>query len=168
MMETKVGPLFVNHLNGVATMNFTQVSNDDIREEYVRRFKVPVGDAIRDARAAADHLRCYFSNTPMNESFVIVFLDQQHRIIETLSMFQGTINTSAVYPREVISKVLELGAVAVILGHNHPSGETTPSNSDRAVTQKLKTALNAIDVEILDHIIVGTDAHYSFQDHSIL
>jgi DNA repair protein RadC len=149
-------------------MNFTQVSNDDIREEYVRRFKVPIGDAIRDARAAVEHLRCYFSNTPLNESFVIVFLDQQHRIIDTLSMFQGTINTSAVYPREVISKVLELGAVAVILGHNHPSGETTPSNSDRAVTQKLKTALNAIDVEILDHIIVGTDAHYSFQDHSIL
>ncbi len=149
-------------------MNFTQVSNDDIREEYVRRFKVPVGDTIRDAGAAADHLRCYFSNSPLKESFVIVFLDQQHRIIDTLSMFQGTINTSAVYPREVIKQVLELGAVAVILGHNHPSGETTPSNSDRAVTQKLKTALNAIDVEILDHIIVGTETHYSFQDHSIL
>jgi len=76
--------------------------------------------------------------------------------------------SSAVYPREVITRVIDLGAAAVIFGHNHPSGCLTPSSSDRAVTKKLQTALEAIDVAVLDHIIIGGSEHYSFADNGLL
>ena len=89
-------------------------------------------------------------------------------MLSTEVLFEGSLSTSAVYPREVVERVIELGAGAVILGHNHPSGEITPSSSDRAVTKKLQTALTAIDVEVLDHLIIGGSEYFSFTDHQLL
>ena len=102
------------------------------------------------------------------EVFMVIFLNGQNQIIKMEELFEGSLTTSAVYPREVVQRVLDYDAAFVILVHNHPSGTLAPSNSDRAVTKKLQTALQAIDVEILDHLIVGGNDFFSFADHRLL
>jgi len=148
--------------------NFSTVSDSEIIAEYVNRFTCKAGESLKTAGEAANHLRSYFSDASKKEKFVVCFLNGQHQVLTTEVLFEGSLTTSAVYPREVITRVIDLGAAAVILAHNHPSGNTTPSSSDRAVTKKLQTALNAIDVETLDHIIVGHGDHFSFADHRLL
>jgi DNA repair protein RadC len=149
-------------------MNISSISDTEILNEYVRRFTIPAGESIRSARAAADHFRAYFATASKREKFVCCFLNGQHQILATEILFEGSLTTSAVYPREVVQRVLDLGAAALLLAHNHPSGCTESSSSDRAVTKKLQTALTAIDVEILDHIIIGGSEYFSFADHNLL
>ncbi|WP_163933814.1 DNA repair protein RadC [Paraferrimonas sp. SM1919] len=96
------------------------------------------------------------------ETFGLLLLDSQHQVIEFCELFHGTINSAAVYPREVVKIVLEKGAAAVILVHNHPSGVAEPSQADRNITEKLVQALNFIDVSVLDHMIVGQNLVTSF------
>jgi DNA repair protein RadC len=148
--------------------DLTSFRDEAIKEEYVRRFTIHAGDSIRDAKEASEHLRSYYSDAAKREKFVVLFLDSQHHVLSTEVLFEGSLNTSAVYPREVITRVIELGCAAVILGHNHPSKLTDPSSSDRAVTKKLQTALTAIDVKILDHIIIGGSDYFSFSEHHLL
>jgi DNA repair protein RadC len=106
--------------------------------------------------------------TEKNEVFAVVFLDAQLRVITYEPMFYGTVTQTSVYPRVVAQKALELNACHVILAHNHPSGETTPSRADELLTQTLKTTLNLIDVSVLDHIIVGRGHPYSFAETGLL
>ena len=157
-----------NSRTGESTLDVSGVSDSEILAEYVNRFTIKSGEPIKTLREAANHLRAFFSDASKREKFVVVFLNGQHQVLSTEVLFEGSLTTSAVYPREVITRVIELGAAAVILGHNHPSGLTTPSSSDRAVTKKLQTALTAIDVEVLDHIILGGADHFSFADSRML
>jgi len=90
-----------------------------------------------------------------HEVFSILYLDNRHRLIKYEALFHGSIDQSAVYPREVVKKVLAQNAAAVIFAHNHPSGVAEPSESDIAITQRLKKALALMDVRVLDHLIVG-------------
>jgi len=143
------------------------VSDAEILTEYVKRFTIKGGEHISDAKTAANFFRCFFADAAKNEKFVVCFLNGQHQVLTTEVMFVGSISSSAVYPREVIERVIALGAGAVMVAHNHPSGLTTPSSSDRAVTKKLQTALASIDVQLLDHLIIGAD-HYSFSDNRLL
>ena len=144
------------------------IPDNVIREEFVNRFQLKAGDMIKNATSAANHLRAFLSDYARDvEHFVVIFLNNQNKVITTEVVASGTINTSAVYPRQIAIKVLKHESTNVILGHSHPSGETMPSNSDRAVTKKLQTGLAALDIEILDHIIIGED-HYSFADAGIL
>lgn len=106
-----------------------------------------------------------------HEVFAVFFLDSQLRLIQYRELFQGTLNQTAVYPREVVKEVLRSNAGAVILAHNHPSGKLEPSQVDRQVTEQLKKALELIDVRVLDHLIVGPSANttsYSFAEHGDL
>lgn len=89
------------------------------------------------------------------EVFAAIFLDQRHRVIKYEELFRGTLNAAAVYPREVVAKCLSYGAAAIIFSHNHPSGVAEPSAADVSVTERLKDALNLIEVRVLDHLIVG-------------
>lgn len=89
------------------------------------------------------------------EKFVVVFLDNRHRVIATDIMFEGTIDGTSVYPREVVKAALSYNAAAIILAHNHPSGVAEPSQADERITQRLKSALELVDVRLLDHLIVG-------------
>lgn len=89
------------------------------------------------------------------EVFGVLFLDSQHRLIKYDELFQGTINSAHVYPREVIKAVLKHNAAAVILAHNHPSGVAKPSQADRDITDDISQILKVLDVRVLDHMIVG-------------
>lgn len=102
------------------------------------------------------------------EHFQVIFTDAQHRLIESVIMFSGTLTQTSIYPREVVKKALELNASAVILAHNHPSGMVEPSRADELLTKTLKDALQLIDVRVLDHIIVGTHGTCSFVERGLL
>ncbi|MDH3355411.1 MAG: DNA repair protein RadC, partial [Chromatiales bacterium] len=89
------------------------------------------------------------------ELFHCLFLDNKNRLIVDETLFMGTIDQSAVHPREVVKRALEVNASAVILSHNHPSGVCDPSRSDIEITHRLKEALELVDIRLLDHLIVG-------------
>lgn len=103
-----------------------------------------------------------------HEVFAALFLDNQHRLLRYEELFQGTIDGASVYPREVVRKVLNCNAAAVIFAHNHPSGALEPSRADRHITCQLQQALALIDVRVLDHFVVGEDGMTSFAERGWL
>jgi DNA repair protein RadC len=103
-----------------------------------------------------------------HEVFAVLFLDAQHRLIRLEEMFRGTLTQTSVYPREVARRALELHAAAVILAHNHPSGLAEPSRADEFLTQGLKSALQLLDVRVLDHLVVGRGEVVSFAERGLL
>lgn len=98
------------------------------------------------------------------EVFTVAYLDSQHRLIETVDEFVGTLAQTSVYPREIARSALRLNAAAVILSHNHPSGVLEPSTADINLTGQIKSSLNLIDVRVLDHIITGHGNWVSMAD----
>jgi DNA repair protein RadC len=102
------------------------------------------------------------------EVFAVLFLDSQHRLVQWDEMFRGTLNQTSVYPREVVKRALALNAGAAILAHNHPSGLAEPSRADEFLTQSLKSALQLVDVRLLDHLVVGRGAVVSFAERGLL
>jgi len=101
------------------------------------------------------------------EEFLVLYLNSQHQLIEDKIEFVGTINSAAVYPREIAKRCLELNAASVILCHNHPSGLVEPSQADIRLTSEIKRALALFDISTLDHIIVG-DNSLSFAARGLL
>ena len=99
-----------------------------------------------------------------HEVFAVLFMDTQHRLIEYREMFHGTIDSAEVHPREVVKEALRLNAAALVISHNHPSGNPEPSAADRVLTKRLREALSMVDVRVLDHIIVGGTKTTSFAE----
>jgi DNA repair protein RadC len=122
--------------------------------EGILERKLSKGDVFSGSNAAGRFLSCKLRERKA-EVFAVMFLDIQRRLIEFREMFHGTIDGANVYPREVVRAALETNAAAVILAHNHPSGEAEASSADEQITQRLKEALDLIDVQVLDHLIVG-------------
>lgn len=102
------------------------------------------------------------------EHFGCLFLDNQHRLLKFEVVSMGTIDTASIYPREVVKSALACNAAACIFAHNHPSGVVEPSNSDKHITEKLKSAFTLMDVRVLDHVIVGPIESYSFAEKGLL
>lgn len=102
------------------------------------------------------------------EVFMVLYLDNQHRMICAEPLFQGTIDASPVYPRIVVQRALKHNAAAVILAHNHPSGVAEPSRADRAITELLAQAMALVDIRILDHFVVGDAEVVSFAERGWL
>jgi DNA repair protein RadC len=102
------------------------------------------------------------------EVFAVMFLDTHNRLLGFEEMFRGTLTQTSVYPREVVKRALDLGAGAVILAHNHPSGAAEPSKADEYITQTLQSALKLIDVRVLDHLVVGHHDVVSFAERGLL
>jgi len=96
-----------------------------------------------------------------------MMLDNQNQLIEFRELFFGTVDAASVYPREVVKAVLEVNSSAVIFAHNHPSGESEPSQADKQITRRLTDALALIDVRVLDHIVVGKTP-VSFAERGLL
>ncbi len=103
-----------------------------------------------------------------HEEFAILFLDAQHRLIEMKTLFRGSLTQTSVYPREVVKEALARNAGAVVLAHNHPSGTAEPSRADELLTQALKSALQLVDVRVLDHLVVGRGTVISFHERGLL
>ncbi|MGO3344333.1 MAG: RadC family protein [Marinomonas sp.] len=121
--------------------------------------------------SSAEHVRNYLSSQlrhSQREVFAVLFLDSQHRLIRYQELFMGTIDAAAVYPREVVKAALQYNSAAVILAHNHPSGVAEPSQADISITEKIKQALDLVDVRLLDHFVVGDGSPVSLAERGLL
>jgi DNA repair protein RadC len=98
------------------------------------------------------------------EVFGCLFLDTRHRLICFEPLFRGTLDGATVYPREVLKRALHHNAAALILGHNHPSGDCEPSQADRSITERLARALALVDIRLLDHVVVSSAGHVSLAE----
>ena len=124
----------------------------------------PVFDAPQRAK---DYLRMQIGGRS-HEVFAVMFLDAKSQLIRFEEMFRGTLTHTAVYPREVVKRALELGAAGVVLAHNHPSGVAEPSHADELLTKTLINALQLVDVRVLDHMVVGEVDVISFAERGML
>ncbi len=128
--------------------------------------KIKRGNAMQNVEDVKHYLQSRLQQYPF-EVFACLFLDNKHRVIEYEELFRGTIDQASVHPREVVRRVLHHNAAAIVLAHNHPSGVSEPSQSDNMITQKLKDALQMIDVRLLDHFIIG-DETVSYAERGLL
>jgi DNA repair protein RadC len=116
---------------------------------------------LNSPEAVENYLRLLIGGRPQ-EVFVSLFLDARHRLIRCEESAQGSVTRMAVYPREIVRRALNLNAASLIVAHNHPSGAVQPSASDCRLTHTLRDALALIDVQLIDHLVVGADSVYSF------
>ena len=103
-----------------------------------------------------------------HEEFWIVYLNNSNKVMHTAQLSKGSITGTLVDVRLVMKRALELGAVALVLAHNHPSGTLVPSKADKQITEKLKNASIALDIKVLDHLIITQNDYFSFADETIL
>jgi DNA repair protein RadC len=126
--------------------------------------EAPVFDAPQNVK---DYLALHLGARE-REVFAVLFLDGQHRLLRLEELFSGTLSQTSVYPREVVRRALALNAGAVILAHNHPSGLAEPSRADEYLTQALKSALQLVDVRVLDHLVIGRGQVVSMAERGLL
>lgn len=124
-------------------------------------------EALNSPQVVRDFLRVKLG-TLEHEVFAVIHLDAQHRVIEYVEMFRGTVSQTSVYPREVVKEALARNSAALLLVHNHPSGAPEPSRADESLTQALKAALALVDVRVLDHLIVAGNSIQSMAERGLL
>lgn len=122
---------------------------------------------IQDHQVAADFFMMQLSALNA-EVFCVAFLNTKHRMIACEKMFQGSLSEASVYPRQVVHRAMVLNAAAVILAHNHPSGDATPSQADIQLTKQLIEVLNLFDIRVLDHLVIGGANVTSFAQQGLL
>ncbi len=138
--------------------------------ELARRYfseSLPCGEAIRSPADTESFLKARMQHLD-HELFCCLYLDNRHRVLRFDELFRGTIDGTSVYPREVVKEALSVNAAAVILAHNHPSGVAEPSQADERITKRLKSALELVDIRLLDHLIVGNGAATSLASRGLL
>ncbi|MEH8197042.1 RadC family protein [Aeromonas allosaccharophila] len=133
----------------------------------IARQKLAKGEAITDKHLAQQALQTLLQSRE-HEVFAMLFLDNQHRILAYEELFRGTLSSASVYPREVVKRALALNAAALMLVHNHPSGYPEPSRADIEITHRLQTALELVDIRLLDHLVVATEGIVSLAERGYL
>jgi len=139
-------------------------------QEVSRRFlkdKMMIRPYCRSSHEVFDYL--YHSLRDLKkENFKVLFLDPKNQIIEEKTLFEGTVDSSAVYPREIMKDALRYDATALIFVHNHPSGDPEPSLCDREITKELVFSAKVMQLKVLDHIIIGNNCFFSFADRGLI
>ena len=140
-----------------------------IRVATQRLIKSEIADqpVIQSWSALMDYCKLAMGSNKIEE-FRVLFLNHRHALIADEIMQRGTINHTPVYPREIVKRALELGAAAIILLHNHPSGDATPSKADIDITQKIIEAAATVNVAVHDHVIITKTGHYSFKSFGVI
>lgn len=144
-------------LSALTGMGRARVAMLKALPELAKRYfeaSLPRGQAIKSPADTEAFLMARLRDLP-HELFCCLYLDNRHRIILFDELFRGTIDGTSVYPREVVKQALSLNAAAVIVAHNHPSGVAEPSQADERITRRLKSALELVDIRLLDHLIIG-------------
>jgi len=139
-------------------------------QEVARKFlkeKIFEKPVCKSSKEIFDYL--YHSMRDLKkEVFKVIFVDGKNQIIEIEDLFEGTLNTSSIYPREVIKSTIKNNAVGLIFIHNHPSGNPEPSESDKDITEDLVFTGNLMQIKVLDHIIIGDNKYFSFADDGLI
>lgn len=148
-----------------ATSGLTPYAQRTIRrainllDKYLRQPGIP----FTSSTAARDWLRLQLAGQE-REVFMVLYLDNQHRLLENEALFAGSVNHVQVHPREVVKSALRFNAAAVVFAHNHPSGDPEASQCDRDITGRLQEALALVDVKTLDHLVIGSEGIVSFAE----
>lgn len=124
-------------------------------------------NVVNNPRVARHYLQSMLAHQE-REVFMVLFLDNQHRVLQAQKMFIGTLASVEVHPREVVREALKLNAAAVILAHNHPSGIAEPSKADRDITCKVEQACALLNIRLLDHLVIGHGEFTSFAERGWL
>lgn len=154
-------------LKGLGVAKYTQLqavlelSRRYLKEECLRETVFQNPTAVRNYLSA--QLRGLG-----HEVFMVLYLDNQNRLIKDEVLFHGTINAASVYPREVVKAALKYHSAAVIFAHNHPSGVAEPSEADKLITKKLQQGLALVDINVLDHLIVAGSHCISFAERGLI
>jgi DNA repair protein RadC len=160
-------PEDLQRIPGIGTRN---VFGLKLIHEVSRRFlkdRMMSRPVCHSSQEVYDYL-CHALRDVKTERFKVIFLDPKNQVIEEKTLFEGTVDSSAVYPREVIRDALRYEASALIFAHNHPSGDPEPSLCDREVTRDLVFAARVVQVKVLDHIIIGNNRYFSFADQGLI
>ncbi len=138
----------------------------DAADRYLAK-KLLKKDAIHNAKELFDYLY-YHMKDKRRECFKVLFLDARNRVISDRTLFEGTLSSSAVYPREVVQAALEQNAAALIFAHNHPSGDPSPSPDDVAITRQLVFACRVMGITVHEHLVIGDNQYFSFADRGYI
>lgn len=138
-----------------------EVSRRFLRERMMRKAY------CRSSREVFDYL-FHALRDLKKETFKVLFLDAKNQILEEKTLFEGTIDSSAVYPREIIKDALRYEATSLIFVHNHPSGDPEPSACDKDITRELVFAARLMQLKVLDHLIIGNNCYFSFSDQGLI
>ncbi|MFC6379691.1 RadC family protein [Tatumella terrea] len=138
--------------------------------ELSRRFfqaQLLTVSVLEDPRATWNYLASQLSHQE-REIFMVIFLDNQHRVLSAQKMFTGSLNSVEVHPREIAREALKINAAALILAHNHPSGIAEPSQADKDVTQRIHQVCRLLNIRLLDHLVIGKGQYVSFAEQGLL
>lgn len=158
--------MFIKQPNG----RYREAKRNEVMElaaKYHQQKHSLVGTAIKSPQDTTEYLKGALAGLE-SERFCAIFLDNRLRVLAFECLFKGTVDSTSVYPREVVKRALEHNAAALILSHNHPSGVAEPSQADERITKRLKIALKLIDCRVLDHIIVAGDTTTSLASRGLL
>lgn len=165
------------HYRGSLATVFTSSQSSDnlpvrcvVARELVKRWlseELHRDCVLSSPEVVRDYLRLQFAGQE-HETFVVMFLDAQLRLLSAHELFRGTLTQTSVYPREVVKAALKENAACVILAHNHPSGIADPSQADRNLTQALTSSLALVDVKVMDHFVVAGSKVVSFAELGLL
>ncbi len=138
----------------------TEIAKRQLKEEIVGKKAVNgPGDVLKYLSASMSNLK--------EEIFKVIYLNKANTVLAAEVLFKGTVDQSAVYPREIIKRAFELNASGLIFVHNHPSGNLMPSNQDLSLNERLVKACRAVDLSPLDHLIIGPNGHVSFKEKGL-
>jgi DNA repair protein RadC len=138
----------------------------EVAEEFLKQ-RIMDKPVYKSAKEIFDYL--YHSMRDLKkEAFKVIYLNSQNQIIDIADLFEGTVNASSVYPREIMREAIRRDAVSLIFVHNHTSGDPTPSSYDKEITRDLVFAGNIMQIKVLDHIIIGENRYYSFAGEGLV
>lgn len=152
-------------MDGIGIAKYAQLKGI---AELARRFFNVRLMMQKDPLSSPDITREFLQSQLTNEEreiFMVIFLDNQNRVLKHSRLFSGTLSHVEVHPREIVREAIKVNAAALILAHNHPSGSVQPSKADRIITERVIKCCNFMEISVLDHIIVGKGEMISFAEH---
>ncbi len=166
MMNKGIDELTLKGLCDIHGLGIAKASQILASIELSKRYLIKSNKRITDAKDVYDELKAF--STKNQEYFLTITLDGASHIINTRTVFIGTLNQSLVHPREVFADAIADRAAGIIIAHNHPSGTLEASRADVQITQRLKEVSKLVGIELLDHVILAKGGYYSFSDEGLL
>nr|WP_240782190.1 DNA repair protein RadC [Qipengyuania sediminis] len=163
----EANPLAVQEVKGVGEAGAAALKSVSLAARRMAKGKVKGQPVLASWQALLDYLAIDMANLN-RERVRVLYLNTQNRLILDEIVHDGTIDEGAIYPREVIHKALDIGASALLLVHNHPSGSPEPSRADIAITKKIMEAGRNLGITVHDHVIIGADGHVSLRAKGLI
>jgi len=158
----------LQEINGVGPHNVFGIKLfQEISERYLKERIIGKKIQLKSSKKVYDYL-FQSMQKDKKEIFKVMFLDGKNRLVEVEDLFEGSLASSVVYPREIMKQAIKYNAAGLIFVHNHPSGDPDPSPSDKDITKELVFAGHLMQIKVLDHIIIGDNKYFSFADGGLI